>query len=151
MTNLSPNICSFKKIRPTDSGLPRIRHLRGGGPRQSSISHLIYPQNRDIDPLILTPRYQPYSSHPPSGHGIMVVSQETVAQYSGSLDPLPESKDPATADFIHSTLWGHPRAGSNPEDKLCGQCVLMRRLYRRHENLATGVNVASNIFGKGKK
>ena len=81
----------------------------------------------------------------------MVVSQETVAQYSGSLDPLPESKDPATADFIHSTLFGHPLAGSNPEDELCGQGILVRNLLGRGGKLSVGTVVASNKFGKGKK
>ena len=81
----------------------------------------------------------------------MVVSQETVAQYSGSLDPLPESKDPATADFIHSTLFGHPLAGSNPEDELCGQCVSVRNCLGRGGKLAVGVVCSSNKYGPGKK
>ena len=81
----------------------------------------------------------------------MVVSQETLDQYSGSLDPLPASKDPATADFIHSTLFGHPLAGSNPEDELCGQCVSVRNCLGRAGKLAVGVVGSSNKYGPGKK
>ena len=81
----------------------------------------------------------------------MVVSQETLHQYLQSFDPLPSSTLQATVDFIHSALWGHPHAGSNPEDKLCGQGVIVRNLLGRGGKLSVGTVCASNKFGTGKK
>ena len=81
----------------------------------------------------------------------MVVSQEDLREYSQSLDPLPSSKVQAIADFIYSTLWGHPRAGGNPEDKLCGQCVSVRNAHGRGGDLAAGVVCSANSFGSGKR
>ena len=81
----------------------------------------------------------------------MVVSQENLYQYLQSFDPLPSSTLPATVDFIHSTLWGNPHAGSNPGDKLCGQGVAVRNVTGRGGKLAVGTVYASKKFGSGKK